>query len=459
MGPSHPTIHHFDGDTLIYNADTPADRAVYAGPIYGWRPDWAAPKQISLTKSAYRCFGHALAPNYFCMENVSSSGTLQFDLTAGKLSDAPHQLGRITPFRSDAMTLQYNLATTRAGDYLLWSTGGTTAAELESLFAVKFDDVAAPEKVVTVGKGITRWTLSADSKRLYYLKDYAYPAGGGEPTGTLTMAAFPGGTVETPLLPAMTKVSEPIALGQGDIDSGISYTETSRAGVPVFKVLRDPTRPETIVTVAQGVSGTLGLSVDLRFLYYYLQSDPNLRLTDGYIARADMSGPPCNLTPNETSGLYGSPFTPNGSMVLWVDNVDTASGTGEAWVGNPDGCVNKRQWTDKIDFWFLHGNDGMIFTDNTLGSTASLQYVRFPDGKSIGTPTLIQKQVGRYYAVAPDFGSVLYTIVGTGAKGGLYLYKNIALGPGGGDGGVVAGGTDGAAGADRAAGGDTGVGQ
>jgi hypothetical protein len=291
---------------------------------------------------------------------------------------------------------------------------------------VKLDDLGQPGKAVTIGAGISQWVLSADSKRLYYLKGFNYGAGGAA-SGTLTMTAFPPTVppVETTLVP--TKVGGFIPIGDTDIDGGVAYFD-ARSGMTSLKVIRDPTRPDMVLTAAPTIAGTLAVSRDLRFVYYYRQIDGTTRTSDGYIARTDVASPPCTLTTSGLSDRYGVPFSANGALVFWADNVDVETGTGEGWVGNPDGCTAKHQWTEDIDFWFIHESNGMIFSDALKADTASLSYVGFPDGKSVGKPTVIQPRAGRIYGVLPDFGAVLYTIPRIApAKDGIYLYSRINL--------------------------------
>jgi hypothetical protein len=134
----------------------------------------------------------------------------------------------------------------------------------------------------------------------------------------------------------------------------------------------------------------------------------------------------CTLTSTLESDQFGSPFTRNGQQVFWADNIDQIDGVGEGWMANPEGCAGRRKWADKIDFWFLRNNDGMVFSDQGMLDYASLEVVTFPGGNTLGTPARIQGQVNRIYGVLPDFKGLLFTVVNSPPDSdGIYLYSKL----------------------------------
>jgi hypothetical protein len=437
--PKFPTIHRFDGDTLIYHAGAPAAQDEYDGPIYAWRAGWPQGKKIS-GDHGFNCSASPTSDVYICVENLSpvDMEPFQFDLTAGTISGAaPTKIARITPQRPGTTSSQWRVAITRTGDYVVWSTGGATAAETETLYAIKAADISGGEaKKATLGAGISRWALSADGAKVYYFRQYNYPAAGVDPSGTLAMADFPTGANEV-ILAEKVAALQALSLGVG-MDGGIGFFDTVKAGTATYKIIRDRTKPTAITTVVANIPGIIGLSRDLTNLYFYKQFDQDIGTTDGYIVKTDGSGVTCTLTTSTASDQYGTPFTPNGQLVMWVDNIDINEGVGEAWVANPNGCTNKRKWADKMDFWFLHGNDGAVFSDSAGGEASELKYVTFPGGNSIGTPVTIQKQIARIFGVLVDQSVVLYNIAGVkaGEPDGLYAFKTVFSGTGTTDGGV-----------------------
>jgi hypothetical protein len=437
--PKNPSTHRFEGDTLIFHASANMDVSEYKGPIFAWRPGWNAAKQIS-GSAGFTCSTSGGA--YLCMENLTDLMVtpFQFDLTGGVLAgNGPVKLGRITPARPGTMSSQWRMAISRGGDTLAWSTGGTTLAEPEKLFAIKVADLPDVTRTQTVAARVSRWALSADGVKVYYLRDYNYPALGGDPSGTLAMADFPSGGNEVVLAPMVASL-QALSSAPG-VDGGIGFLDGLKAGLATFKLLRDRSRPTEITTVVQGIPGTTALSPDLRFLYYFKQSDPDTGLTDGYIARTDGSGVTCALTTTVTSsGFFGPAFTASSGLVLWADNIDVNTGVADGWAANPDGCTGKRKWGERVDFWFLRrpgaaaagSIDGMVFTDGAMDpDTASLKATTFPGGTTVGVATLVAAQISRTFAPLPALEGVLFTLpppLQFPSVDGIY-YLPVHLGP------------------------------
>jgi hypothetical protein len=148
--------------------------------------------------------------------------------------------------------------------------------------------------------------------------------------------------------------------------------------------------------------------------------------TDSYVVKTDGSMTTCTLTITLDADQFGAPFTPNGSLVFWVDNIDQIDGVGEAWVANPDGCTGRRKYADRMDFWFLRGNDGMVFSDQGQLDYSTLEAMPFPGGNSLGTATALQPQVNRIYGIVPDFKGILFTVVNSPAStDGIYLLSKL----------------------------------
>jgi hypothetical protein len=433
QGPIHPTTHRFDGDTLIFNALASDTLDQYAGPIFAWRPGWDAPKQISLTKTAYSCSAHFTAEVFVCIENLTAMDPLEFDLTGGKLATGAKMIKHIIPFRAGSQSLQWRAALTRDGSTLAFSTGGatTSSADRETLYLSKFD---TPDMVTTVRAGVSRWSISADNKKLYYLANYNYDPMA--PSGAMTMMDFPSGANEVTLAPAVGAIQ---VLADGEVDKGIGFFDNVVAGKATYKIMGDRAQPTKVTTVVTNIGGVLAISRDQKYVYYYKDFNmDNGSTTDGYIVKTDGMQTSCTLTMSLDSDQFGTAFTQNSQLVFWVDNVDQVDGVGEGWVANPDGCMNKHKFSDRMDFWFLHGNDGMVFSDEGVLDYAALKYVTFPGGNTVGAPTLIQQQVNRIYAILPNFDSIIFTIVGApAATDGLYSYARIPFaGPVNTDGGV-----------------------
>jgi hypothetical protein len=422
QGPIHPTTHRFDGDTLIFHALAPDNLDQYEGPIFAWRPGWGAPKKISGDK-AYSCSAHFTAETFVCIENLSTTMPLQFDLTGGKLAAPAQLIKHIIPFRAGTMTSQWRAALTRDGSTIAFSTGGLTTTDRETIYYAKFD---APTQVTMAKAGASRWSISADGTKYYYLANYNYDTMGA-PAGTLTMADFPSGANEVILAPMVGAAQ---VLAEGDVDKGVGFFDSVIAGKATYKIMRDRNNRTAITTVVTNIGGVLAISRDMKYLYYYKDFDQdNGVTTDSWIVKTDgsqaMTGG-CSLTTTLESDQFGAPFTRSGQLVFWADNIDQIDGVGEGWVATPEGCANRRKFSDKMDFWFLHGDDGMVFSDEGVLDYATLKHVTFPGGNTVGSPTLVQKQVNRIYAIVPNFESIIFTIVNSAAANdGLYSYAKV----------------------------------
>jgi hypothetical protein len=418
-GPIHPTTHRFDGDTLIFHAQAPDIVDQYTGPIFAWRPGWDAPKQISLGKTAYSCSAHFTAETFVCIENLSTTMPLTFDLTGGQLSTGAKTIKKIFPFVAGSQSSQWRAALTRDGSMIAFSTGGALATDRETLYTAK---LAAPDMVTMVKPGVSRWSVSADGTKIYYLAGYNYNTMGA-PAGTMTMADFPSGLNEKTLAPMVGAIQ---VLGDGMVDKGIGFFDNVVAGKANYKIMKDRNNPAGIVTVITNISGVLALTRDMTLLYFYKDFDQDTGLTDGWIVKTDGTATPCALTTTLASDQFGASFTQNGSMVLWADNIDAIDGVGEGWVANPAGCTDRRKWSDKVDFWFPRNNDGMVYSDQGVLDYSTLKAMTFPGGNTLGTPVPIQGQVNRIYAVLPDFKGLLFTVVNSPAStDGIYLYSKL----------------------------------
>jgi hypothetical protein len=419
-GPIHPTTHRFDGDTLIFHALATDTANTYSGPIFAWRPGWDAPKKITMTNAGYSCSAHFTAEVFVCIENLTATMPLQFDLTGGKLATGAQMIKHIVPFRAGSQSSQWRAALTRDGSTIAFSTGGLTIQERETLYTARFD---APTMVTMVKPGVSRWSISADGTKIYYLAGYNYDTMGA-PSGTMTMADFPSGANEKTLAPAVGAIQ---VLGEGEVDKGIGFFDSVVAGKATYKIMKDRNVPTGVTTVITNIGGVLALTRDLKYLYYYKDFNmDNGSTTDGYIVKTDGSMTSCTLTTTLDSDQFGAPFTRNGQLVMWADNIDQIDGVGEGWVATPEGCAGRKKYSDKMDFWFLHGDDGMVYSDEGVLDYSALKYMTFPGGNSVGTPTLIQQQVNRIYAILPNFNGIIYTIVNSSAdKDGLYSYAKI----------------------------------
>jgi hypothetical protein len=405
-GLMHPFTHRFEGDTLVYHARAPATDKAYRGPIFAWRAGWPAGRQISLTGQAYTCSAHPSAEVAVCMENLTTDPgePIQFDLTAGSLAGTK-QVMRITPTRPGTQMSQWRVAFSRAGDWLAWSTGGLTPAEPETIYAARVADVGMPEKVITVARAATRWAISADDKKIFFLRDYDFSMPG-SPRGTLVAADFPAGGNEATLA---TGVAAFAVLTAGGVDRGIGFYINAQSGRADFKILPDVSKPGNVVPVLSGVAGLIDLSPDLAHVMYAAASGTEIR-----IARTDGSGASCSLASAPPVTFIGPTFSPSSTLVFWSDSTDLHTSAATGFVASVD-CSNKRQFANQTDSWFFAGQNALVFSDDATGTFGTL--LTAPISDTLGPPTVLQHQVANLYTVA-DGEALLFTL----APGGDNTY-------------------------------------
>lgn len=438
-GPTHPDTHRFDGDTLVFHAKSTSTLDAYVGPIFAWRVGWPEARQLSQGNRAYTCGAHFSAEMALCIEDLSDTAPLQFNLTAGPLTSTANPTGsglktlaRITPTRPGTQSSQWSVTFTRTGDYVLYSTGGTMREQVENLYLVKTSDITPTATMIPsmkVADNISRWRLSVDGKQIYYLKAYNYSTEG-DPAGNLMAADFPTLANEKMLMP---KVGLFQVLFDGtENNRGLGMFENVVVNKGNYKIMRDINMPTMVSTVATGVS-SIAISRDLQYVYFSKEFDQGL--SDAYVGRADGTGTPCTLTTSIQAALFGSPFTFNSSMVMWVDLVDRADGVGEGWYAPVAGCgtaANKKKFTDRVDYWFFYRDQGLIYSDDGqgigVGGTATLKLAPLTGGgTAVGMFTGVQQQMSRLFAITPNFEAVIFSISGSAnaASDGLYLYSMI----------------------------------
>ena len=438
VGPTHPYAHAFDGDTLIYHADaTSAPTDLYQGPIWAWRPGWPAARQIS-SKKGITCVATLQGQAALCLDNIEPDDTkpLEFDLLAGPLpATAGTQLPRIDrihPSHANDVS-KWRASFSRDGSIFCYSTG-RAPTDSENLWC--FPSATLPASAVANGPrttapfatGASKWAISRDNQKVYYLKTFNYNADG-SPDGVLTMVDYPGGQNAVALSP---KVGAFILLSDGTAtDKGLGVFADVKQNRGTFRFITDRTVPANYVTIAKDIASA-SVSQDLRYTFLTKMVNEQTGLSDAHVARnfmatKDADAPFCTLQNKSTTDLYGSPFLDKAGLVFWVDDVDPNVFVGKGWVANPEDCGNKRQYAKDVDFWFTVNDEGLIYSDDTDIDVVSIRYASIPDGKTFptgGAGLPLQKQAGRIYSMAIPKYDVLVIQIDQGyASDGIYYAK------------------------------------
>jgi hypothetical protein len=224
-------------------------------------------------------------------------------------------------------------------------------------------------------------------------------------------------------VPLATDVGSYVVLGDGTSANGVAFLDHLTGGKGTYKMVRDLGRPMDITMVATDVLSAV-VSPDQRFSLLQTRAGAAAELSDAVIIKNDGSGR-CQLSEGTAAGQFGAAFLPHSSRVLWADHVNPDTLEGQGWLGNPDGCGDKQKFGELVDFWFIAGDGGFIFSDSATETTSTLRYLRLGPGGQLpaGGASLIREKVGRVYApLGADRNHVIFQVADGGPDDGIYAY-------------------------------------
>lgn len=459
FGPFHPVSHRFDGDTLVFYANTAPTVEFYEGPIYAWRPGW--PEARQLISRAFTCSAHSSKDVAVCLGPLQGTEpdaeTIEFDLHAGKLPTAANtslpKVAHIFPLRNLDGPSQWQSGFTRDGSKFLYSTGPKRVAnagtDVEKLYIVNTDDLADGVFVnddpkcsvcTELGANVHNWRISADGTKLFYLDAYNFSVDG-DPCGNLKMADFPtfanpttlvaGNCQDTTFANRGVGAYLVLTADNGATDRGLGVFTKVGQGRGTFEIMADRTAPGTRTKVVDGI-GSAAVSPDLRYTLYSTEFNEDEGTANFSIAKNDGSGK-CTLTAQPRSQLYGSPFTNPAGLVFWADNVDVTVGVGDMWRADPATCA-KTKITEGVFFWYVMGDKIVVWNDDTDSTDAqnpiaTLRYQFLNGGAWPSSPAKgneLQQQASLVFSLLlPGFHSVVYQMATLTHEDvdGLYLFK------------------------------------
>jgi hypothetical protein len=485
-GPAYPEdAARASGNTFVYLRDPvsgPSD--VFQGDV--WAHTIGAPNATKVGEDVFDCavagqryidFGKRLVNKVvgICATNPSSEEgaevnffTLRGGVVAGQDVPMPPstaqpadmvaefpEVGRIHPVHPGTQAARWRVGFTADGETLVLSTGGATLAETEKLTTIKTDDIGKAGVTPTAfpgGDNTTRWTLSADGKKIYFFKDYNYNAMGNQ-SGTLWVADFPTGANARELKSGRVPSGGTTGIGsyrilvnQAGIDSGVGYLSGLAMGRGNYSILKDTAGDlESATNVVSVVQATRSLPLPapkLDFSLFAKEFSMDSPTSDIWIRKNDGTGE-CVLTTSTLGGIFGFPFSESTGLVFWADNYDAATLSAEGWLTEPNDCLNnnkKKLFSRNIDFWFVDADRMLLYSDESNGSQVTLKYA-FMNGNTLGAPVTIQTRADRFFHIvldaqpadgsAPRFKGILYTLSGGGdAVDGVYYYE-LPAAPGG----------------------------
>ena len=358
------------------------------------------------------------------------------------------EVQRVYPVHPTTMVPRYRLGFTADNEVLALSTGGALESEAETLVTYKTDDLGkgVPPTPFPGGDNITRWTLTPDGTKIFYLKDYNYSAVGNQ-SGTLTTADFPAGTnlreLRGMLVPGGSSngvsAYQVLVDNQGALQGVGILTNLTMGRGGNYSIIKDTAGstddPSNVVSIIEGTSLPT-LSPDLRFSLFGRQSSSDPPSSGTWLIKNDGSNAPCFLTSGQLGGVFGPAFTRSSGLVLWAENYQASTFSADSFYSDPAGCTDVAKQTlfaRNLDFWFVDGDRLLLYSDDSDGARVSLKYA-WINGNTLSAPVTIQNRADRKFDIVvgaqppdgspPRFKGILYTLSGASDPvNGVYYYE------------------------------------
>jgi hypothetical protein len=425
-GPSHPRVHRFDGDTLIFYAEAAEPvRAPYAGPIFAWRPGWSQARRLT-NDAGVACVGHKRKPLVYCIQSLDVEARAptdfggpiwrEFDLYAGSLEqpDAPLSLVEHITMAADQQWA-FRARFDRKGDRLAYSSV-KNPGEHESLRFVSLSN-SGSEAPSAVLDDASQWVLSHDGTTVYALRKFESDSYEGE----LVVADFPSGQN---LRPIASRVSHVDPAGEdddpaSDEDRGVGYDLSTDAGY-AFEFLVGRATASAPQRIGDAVSGPRVTASGTHTMLFQETASgwPVARVFD------NATGKGCTLNREYSAETYNGRFTADSQRVIWIEY---GSGNSEVGYASALDCSNLVKFGDWVLGYSLHQDFVVFEGGDEADSTSYLQYARLPSaaGTSLVTPRVVFERP-RYPTPTLALSQNSYVVFagdfGTPPAPGLYLH-------------------------------------
>jgi hypothetical protein len=433
-GPSHPTAHRFEGDTLLFHADGALGPArVYQGVVWAWRPGWPAARAIT-GPHALLCAGEHRTTAVLCFDEavVESTGPgffdrpilRELDLTAAIVVERTGRLPVVTRVHNAGADAAWRTRFSQDGATLAFSSVATAGAT-EALQVIRTADAGKVPPTMVL-PDVAEWEIAHDGSKLYYLTGYDR-ARGETASGTLTLADFPSGASATPIVQSVRGFELLGAGGESfsDVDRGLLLTYSGAGNVAAQALMPSRANPTDLIvlgTRAQGVQ----VANDVRHTLYF-QDVHGAEFPVAYVSRNDRSGY-CQLTSDVRAETYGAAFTPDARSAVWIEYFRNESDSEEGWSARPEDCGDKIKWGDYVAWYALDGDDFVVFEGgDAADSTSWLQYTplsRSPQ-EPWPSPIVVKEHPEPGLAIVRTAGQswILYSVSqGDPGARGLYLH-------------------------------------
>lgn len=432
QGPAHPFAHRFDGDTLIFHADAlSGPDELYRGPVWAWRPGWAAPHVIT-TDAGVTCSGHPRAAVAVCIDTVVEGKRIEFDILAGPLAEDAGPLPRVG-----------HVVPLRGGEASAWRASFSPRGDW---FALSSLDDGGMREVLRVGRttdlrraplqeiasDATRFEIAHDGQKIFWLRGYNYSVDG-SPAGTLMMADFPTGANAVALQP---RVGSFFALGTDDVERGVGFMQDVADDTGAFRVLPDRAHPDRVVGITDRVDAEdVVASPDGRYTAFL--DVPQGGDAQTLLARNDGSGAPCVLGSRPGSPAFDVHFAPASGLVFWSEEAEDPDDGDVGFVGRPDGCAGIRRFDRRLQSIDVPSDRLLVYgvsNDDADVPGATLKLARLPGGRDWPDDgaVLVRAGIDDFIATvaARDAAQVVFQVAeGPDDQRGIYRFGPFSLTP------------------------------
>jgi hypothetical protein len=375
---SHPFIHGFEGDTLVFYADARSSQIdePYVGPIQAWRPELAAPVRVT-GPDGFECLGHRDSDGVLCLENLQRTvSDLTFELLAGRLPLAgAGPLPFVAPVRPEdrrGIPL-WDVRFTPGATHLLLSTWAPDALvqRLEVVTGAHLG-VEPPREIL---RDVVGFRLSPDGRRLFFLDGYD-AAKGGNATGTLTAVDFPSLANRAALQQRVSRFD--IQGEPGGPATSASFFQDVTDGLGAFRVIPDLGHPEEVLTIAPNIEEA-SVSPDGRYTLYYDFDEKGDLLS--MLARNDGGGR-CLLNAQPGHPAFGLVYPGVGAQVFWGEDSELDVGRNEGYFADPGGCQGKTKFSSRVAY-LQATRAGIVYGEEEGGPplAMTMRHGRLEDGK------------------------------------------------------------------------------
>jgi hypothetical protein len=203
-----------------------------------------------------------------------------------------------------------------------------------------------------------------------------------------------------------------IILGEGAKDEGVAFLSSSSRDRTSFRVVRDTSMPQGVVTVFtyRDLLEGVRMSPDLRYTAW---------LDSGFRARvvrhSDLNA--CKLNVYPQGAAFEPLFLDHAELVFWNEDAPGADRR-DGFYGRPEDCAGTRRFATGISYYTPLGDRGLIYTDERDDSQRTVlklaPLTKQAGALTLGAPLRIHDHVeeGYYTLLGSPPSMVLFRAVG-----------------------------------------------